>query len=308
MQILCFYEVENSSCNKNILALESFTTAIQVDPKHVPSLLCRGNIYRALGKYSKARKDFKSCLEIDENMRMSLFGIACCDFAEKRFESALNSLNHLISRNPNFVKAIFLRAEVYRKLKQYQHSLNDFDTLVECFSKLQHDQLNLSGGIRKAMGGIYARRALVAYHINKDLDGILEDFSNALSLNPGDIFVFNSLGLIFYETNNLEKAEYYLDECLKRNPNDIDALITYGRLMKTTKRYEEASAAFRRVISISGKSLVVYYHLMGLYLETGSHRLALDTIDAIMRIRSDERLKPVRDSLLKLVKASDISS
>ena len=55
--------------------------------------------------------------------------------------------------------------------------------------------------------------------------------------------------------NFFEKAKFYLEEALKRNPNFFDALINYGNLMLSIDRNNDASFAYTKAFKTAKDNL-----------------------------------------------------
>lgn len=86
------------------------------------------------------------------------------------------------------------------------------------------------------------------------LDGKYEEalplLEKAREADPTSPFILNQLAETYLRLGNFEKAEFYAEAVLQKEPNNLDALINYGGILNTLKKHEEAKKIFRKIIEL----------------------------------------------------------
>lgn len=160
---------------------------------------------------------------------------------ESKFSEALILLNQFLSENNNNADALFYRAICYRKLEQYQLSINDFNSIIirinddaslysERAVSYYHlkdytaavSDLNKAVELEPNNPYRYSSRAYIRAYI--DIDGAIKDYEKAIELDPKDDISYNNLGLLQENLGNIRQAQ----ENFKRNE----------ALLKTTEKKE----------------------------------------------------------------------
>ncbi len=290
-------------------AKETLTRIISTDSQHSPSLCWRGNIYKNEGLLSEAKEDFLACLIIEPNNKNALFGMAHCEFVERAYESSLEFLDRLMSLQPVSVNVLFLRGEVFRKLSRFSEALEHFEKVKQFFYEFSGGNPgSLSSKNKNAFVRAMSRLGIARYRSKggpkasqEDIDLSLKDIEIALAYSPGDPFVCNTIAGIFLDLQQYEKANSCLEESISRHPDDIDTLITIGRVYRAQKLLDEAERAFKRAIELKSDAMFAHYHLVGVYLDGKQYLPALDTINKIQSLREDESLPLVKQVIEKML-------
>lgn len=92
-------------------------------------------------------------------------------------------------------------------------------------------------------------------------------FLKAAGLLPDDPDIHCNIGIIYYELNQLNEAEYYCRYALKLRPNDAIAHNNLGNILSSLGRLDEAEACFRRAMENNPDLAQAHYNL-GCTLQT----------------------------------------
>lgn len=154
--------------NQIDLAMDSYNTALKLDPDYPEGYCNRGQIYQDQGKYSLALKDFQRALEI-RPVYAPVYSNRGYIYGEQgRYELAFRDFEQALKLNPYYVNAYNNRGIIYQKRKQYPLALKDFNQAID---------------INPRFADAYNNRAIV-YIGMEDLSGAIKDFQRAIELNP----------------------------------------------------------------------------------------------------------------------------
>lgn len=290
------------------LALERLSRALFANPEHMPSLLARGNIYKDQGNLEEAKRDFQVCLSLAPYNSSALFGLACCEYINRNYIAALAHLNRILESDPPNINVLFLRGEVNRKISRCEDALQDLTCVINFFHSLHecNDRMLMSGNNKRGYARVLSIRASVKYELiansnpsEEQLQDILEDFNISLQYcNEPSVYI--RVAGIFMSLRDYEKAQFYVNESLKRHPNDFGSLVTAGRICRAQKMFLKAEEMLLRAIE-QKKDIVAYMHLVGVYIDMKSYHTALATIDRISSVHTDAELSSARQAIMDLL-------
>jgi len=127
-------------------AIEDFSQAIKLNPKHIKSYLHRGDVYETIGQYEQAIEDFNQAKNLD----------------------------------PKYIEIHYKRGVVYKKLGQYEQALEDFNTYLKYF-EIHYGTPKIFYGYAQ----IYYNRGFVFKELGQ-YEQAIEDFNTYLSLTPSE--------------------------------------------------------------------------------------------------------------------------
>ncbi len=102
----------SSISNNYSAAIDSFTKAIQANPKDAEMYVLRGDVYLAKEDYQKALADYSQAIRINPNYANAYTSRASIQFQKKDFQGALADLNKALSLDSSQDKAYFFRAMI----------------------------------------------------------------------------------------------------------------------------------------------------------------------------------------------------
>ena len=82
-----------------------------------------------------------------------------------------------------------------------------------------------------------------------------------LYMDENDIATKNSLAMAYFRTNELTEAAQQLDEVLKLDANNFDALDGMGIILLKQKKGAEAVKYLDRALALNEKDMMVHVHL-----------------------------------------------
>jgi len=99
------------------------------------------------------------------------------------------------------------------------------------------------------------------------LDLAIDFLKNAIEIDPGAAFLRKELVALYLQKQDHQKALELIEEELQTNPDNVDALIIYGRIQQTVKQTDAAKETYRKILRLDPKLQNIYLFLGGIYME-----------------------------------------
>lgn len=160
------------------------------------------------------------------------------------YDSALSNLNKALELEPENSLALAYRAAVNNALTEFKYALKDINKAIEnkpdtfFLYKIRSDIFDNLGFKEKSK----------------------LDLIKAIEMNEKCSGCWFNLGILLYQNNNLDSAEYSYSKCLQSDPNYIPALINRGLLYASDKRFNKAIDDFTRAIETDSTYFECYKH------------------------------------------------
>ena len=200
-------------------------------------------------RYEKALEVFRS-IERDpaEDPELAYY-LGLCYTRLERYEDALLYLEQVVTNHVDFLhlyQCRMLLAVIYSMLERISLAEYEIKQLVKA-------------GYRSPQ--VYSVYAYVLYEKGQ-IDQSLEYLNEAVTMDPENPNVLNSLGYIFAEQGHqLEQAETYCRRALDKNPENPSYLDSLGWVCYKRRKLDEAKRYLRRAQHISGGHAVIKQHL-----------------------------------------------
>ena len=232
-------------------ALMEYETLLSITPKGDRLKLYKslGFLYAKTGELNKAIAAYSKAAEIDQNDVNLYYNLSLLyDKAGQK-----NNADIFLS------KAVKLRPEdADAKLKLSENLLKKGD--------LKEAEMHIKDVLKSHPKSIIAWQlmALIAEKRN-DKKSLINAYEKILSAEPENKTIIYNLGIVQYETGNLEKALTYLEKYIKDYPEDVNTrsilFDIYRKQKKETQAFKEAS----KIINLRPKE-AGYYHYLFEYL------------------------------------------
>ena len=148
-------------------------------------------------------------------------------------------------------------------------------------------QINFSSqSLNFYMKGILARDS-------QRVDDAINDFQEAIKLNPRLTGARLELGLLYYKQHKFDEEATEYQEILKINPDDTDALYDLAWNLESHGKYEEAIVMYKKALALDPEDTETLYQLGLSYLAQGKKDKAMELCDRL------EKLDPGNAALLK---------
>ncbi len=131
-------------------------------------------------------------------------------------------------------------------------------------------------------------------------DGCIETMRQVLVKDPTNSSAFNYLGYLFVEKGeNLDEAETLIKHALELKPDDGFYLDSLGWLFYQKKDYDKANAALEKALKIEPKEGVIMEHLADVKKVTGNDKAARELYEAALKTELEPRDRPRIEDKLK---------
>jgi tetratricopeptide (TPR) repeat protein len=142
-------------------------------------------------------------------------------------------------------------------------------------------------GAYNNLGVLYFRKGLT--------DEAIVAFSRALALDERMGVARRNLEIAYGESGILERRLHELEERLRANPEDLEALVQSGIAEKTAGRLDRAHSLFQRAIDLDPDSSVLHFLLAETLYNRGLHE------EAMRSVRRSIELNPENPDALYLI-------
>jgi tetratricopeptide (TPR) repeat protein len=230
--------------NNTKKALEDYNKALELDSTYGDAINAIGVIYQDEGQLEKAIEAYNKgiCLEKSNPTSASYCYRNRASIYEKQnlLEKALEDYNKAIILDPTNADRYSDRARFYAIFKEdYQRAVIDFSKVIELNP---NDKINW-----------YTRGFLFDNYLNNNKKA-LEDYYKALGLDSNYLDAINTIGLIYQEEGQLEKAiEIYDKGILLEINNPVSAAFCYNNrasIYEKQKLFDKALADYNKAISL----------------------------------------------------------
>lgn len=119
--------------------------------------------------------------------------------------------------------------------------------------------------------------------LNDNLQQAVEYLSKAIALDPDSIYLKKELATLYLHLDDSDNALGIIEDILKKQPDDIETLIIYGKMKQIAKQNDEAKKIYAEVLSIDPQRQNIYLLLGGLFLDENDLNSAEATYNQLIR-------------------------
>ncbi len=139
------------------------------------------------------------------------------------------------------------------------------------------------------LGGAFLQR--------KAYDLAVQEFLNALTLNPDLPQAYSGIGICYLNKNDLDKARSNFEKALKLNPRFTDANVGLGMVHYRQGNYQQALAFLVPQLSKRRESAQVVYMIADSHLRLGHYKEALELVDVLIGMGRTEVARNMLESV-----------
>jgi len=115
-------------------AIAAYSHVIQLDPNRAASYDSRGLAYSNSGRHSQAIPDYTRAIELNPELTGAYNNLGWANMELGHLEEALPDLNKAIELNPAYTTALFNRAHLFERQKEYGKAVEDYDRILHIAS------------------------------------------------------------------------------------------------------------------------------------------------------------------------------
>jgi protein O-mannosyl-transferase len=170
-----------------------FRRSLAIYPDNYQTTNDLGTVYLFMGKnYDSAVYFLRKAIALDSTLQPAWVNLGMAYREQKEFQKAIACYEHILSVNPNQIKAIFALANVYNDMGDFDRAVKMNEDVMKSYPRLEMPYVNI---------GNY-------YMLRKDTVTAVSYWEKAAAINPSfELCVqLNSLYLL---KGDKEKADYY---------------------------------------------------------------------------------------------------
>lgn len=194
-------------------------------------------------------------------------------FDEMRdFKSEYEVYSLGLARNKQSAFLYAKRAHFFSRMRDYDVSIREYDLAIKFES---NDSLRLMHT---------GDRAWVKF-LKGDFDGAIEDCQTVLGEDSSQIYAMNTLGIVYSQMKEYEKAEYYIIESYKMDSLNSFSAGNVGFFYQEFEKYEKSMYHFERAIELNALNYTAYNNRGYSKLMLGDIEGALEDVNQGMEIQ-----------------------
>ena len=275
-------------------ARERLQTGLRQDPNNASAQYLLGDLSVDAGRLLDAATAYAAAVKIDPGARAAHPNIedsveaalqAGQDAATAgQWQQAIPHLEAALALNPGLPEARFALGNIQFNLGLQAELTGDRATAISHYAAAQADYeavLELDPEYAPALTNL----GVVAYQ-TRDLERAVSLFQQALAIDPGDTDTRYQLGAAYLNMDKRDAARQEFERALEMKPDFPQALIGLGNVYLLNKEYDRAVETLQRVVELMPDSPEALFALGKTYAEMGR------CPDAVPVLQKFEELSP----------------
>ena len=289
-------------------AIRGYQEILAAHPQRVDVRSNLGAAYSRLGRYADAIEQYKKALAVDSRNDAIHFNLALAYYKAAWFTEAASELTQFINSVP---KNLPQKSNAVRLLADCQVRLGDYKKVIALLTPIAEsdpadrtvayllgsaligdgqpekgqviiDQVfrdENSAEARLLMGSIFL--------LADDGRGAIKEFERALELNPKLPTLRAWYGRGLMRMGDGEKAKTVFRSELADNPNDFEANLYLGILLRQDKQFEDAFKVLARAVQLRPRDRQAHYHLAAVLVARGLPDEARPLLEGVIQDHPD---------------------
>lgn len=188
--------------------------ALKINERLAKAYYLKGSIYRESGDTARAVSSLETAIEQDTKFENAYIDIALM-YAARKNPIALEYYNNALKINPYNDNTIYARAKLLQDIGKIDEAIIEYKSILTKNKNCENCYYNL--------GAIYLE-------IKKDNKIALENFTNAIALNPNSAQAYFARGYTYSKLKDKASAKADYNMCLKIQPNFESAIQALNEL------------------------------------------------------------------------------
>jgi tetratricopeptide (TPR) repeat protein len=288
-------------------AIRAYQSILASNPGRADVRSNLGAAYSRLGRYEDAITQYKQALALDARNRAIRFNLSLAYYKAAWFSEAADELSRFVAAAPadlpERLNAVLLLADCRVRLGEYKKA-------IELLSPYEKDGPETPHGraVAYLLGnaligdGQLDRGQLLIDRVFRDEDtaearlligsilllmddgpGAIKELERALQLNPKLPTLHAWYGRALMRMGDSEKAQAAYQSELADNPNDFDANLFMGTLLRQDKQFEESLRYLSRAVQLRPREQYAHYHLSAVLAALGRPDEARPLLEGVVK-------------------------
>lgn len=281
-------------------AIENYQAVLEKDPGRVEARSNLGAAFAQLGRYAEAILNYQKVLEVKPDQHKVRFNLALAFYKASRLSEAVTELERVATQDPSNLRGVLLLADCRAQLGQDAGVIEllapreqDFKD-DRLYAYLLGNALIRRNEILRGQAFIdrlfrdgdtaEARVLMGVAHLRRDDNrAAVPEFEKAIALNAALPGAHSLLGRALMGAGRRDESVQAFAAELELNPNDFDANLYLGIMLKDDGKLDAAHEHLKRAQRLRSRDIGVQYALGALHLAAGrteEARQALETVTA----------------------------
>jgi tetratricopeptide (TPR) repeat protein len=287
-------------------AIENYEAALEKDPSRLEARSNLGAAYAQLGRYAEAIENYQAVLQRRPDQHQVRFNLALAFYKASRLPEAAAELERVVTGDSSNLRAVLLLADCRSQLGQ---DAGVVELLAPREADFKDDRLYayLLGNALLRRNEILRGQALVdrlfkggetpearllmgVAHLQRgDFRAAVPELERAVALNAALAGAQSLLGRALMGAGRRDDAIKAFTAELTRNPNDFDANLYLGIMLKDDGKLDEAHEHLKRAQRLRSRDVAVQYALGALHLAAGRTEEARQALEIVTAESPDYR-------------------
>lgn len=288
-------------------AIGAYLSILAANPGRADVRSNLGAAYSRLGRYADAITQYKQALALDPRNQAIRFNLSLAYYKAAWFAEAAEELSRFVAAAPadlpERLNGVLLLADCQVRLGEYKKA-------IELLSPYEKDGPETPHGraVTYLLGnaligdGQLDRGQLIIDRVFRDEDtaearlligslmllmddgpGAIKELERALQLNPKLPTLHAWYGRALMRMGDSEKAKAAYKSELADNPNDFDANLFMGTLLRQDKQFEESLRYLSRAAQLRPREQYAHYHLSAVLAALGKTDEARPLLEGVVK-------------------------
>lgn len=262
--------LENAECLIEVDQLDEASREVEYyllsKPSDARAYVIKGRIYEREGFLNRAQDEYTRALHYDSQSKIALAARANAYLRAGNLREALADADSLAEMDARDPEVFVTRAEIQRKLKNYEAALRDYDKAEA-----------LQPG-----NDLILEKKIKVYFEKGQPEKALEVLSGKSAANREDLRTMVLRARAHMALEDYTKAEGILKPLLSKFPDSASVHLYAGMVLERRKEYDEALAYLNRALELDATLVEAYKERARTFSELGDPvRAAVDLTKAV---------------------------
>jgi tetratricopeptide (TPR) repeat protein len=248
-------------------ALASFDGAIVTAPLNAMAYIQRSKLYSHKGERDKQERDYQQALRLDPNIERASNEYLRW-FGEKQWELWASEFAAQSERDPH---KLFQEAAIAEGLGGYDRAIAVYNAI-------------LAMTVDPARASVATMNRGNAYKSKNDLDKALDDYNQAIALDPKNGGAFVNRALILSRQGKRKEAMEDYNEAVQLNPQLWQAYFNRAAELKEGGKLREALADLDHVTKLNPKFVGTYMNRANIHARQGQLDKAISDYNVALQL------------------------
>ena len=257
-------------------------------PKDYKSRYYLATAYEERGDNDKALEQFRLIDQNSKYYQNAQMHIVHLLILKEKFDDALKTLEKLMALDPDNTDLYLMLAAVYEAQEKYDQAINAVK------EGIKRDEKNVS--LRFRLGVLLDKAG--------QKEACLQEMRQLLEIDPDNADALNYIGYTYAEQGvRLDEALFLIQKALKLKPDSGYIIDSLGWVYFQMGQYEKALRTLLKAVTLTGEDPTIYEHLGDASLKLEKYKKALQYYEKALSLehpeesRIKEKINGVREHL-----------